>query len=226
MPRRASCHQLSREVIMRTWLMVAAIALAPAAAFAQTERGYITGVGGFAITADTTSPDVLAEGGVRIAPHLSVFGDAGRFRNLQPSQVQDNVDLTTQASADEGLSVIGTGKVPAAFAIGGLRYEASAFRHLSPYILGGVGVAHLKPTARFTYSSGTLPDGSTPTAGQDVTTAVETAFDFTLPLPETAFMATIGGGVQVPVSRHWAFDADYRFSRIASDTPLNAHGAT
>jgi opacity protein-like surface antigen len=206
-------------------LVVLAVVLTPAPSFAQSERGYLSGVGGFAITPDTTSRDVLAEGGVRIAPHLSVFGDVGRFHNLQPSDVQDDVNLTTQASADQGLTVIGTGRVPAVFTVGGLRYQATRGR-VSPYVLGGVGVAHLKPTARFTYSSGTLPDGSTPAVGDDVTTQLQSAFDFSLPMPTNAFMATVGGGVQVPVSRHWAVDADYRFARIAAETPLNAHGAT
>ena len=39
-------------------------------------------------------------------------------------------------------------------------------------------------------------------------------------------MFTFGGGVGVPVSRHWIVDAGYRFSRIDADTPVNAQGAT
>lgn len=135
------------------WIVVITVVMAPALAFAQTERAYVSGIGGFAMTPDTTSRDVSAEAGVRVAPHLSLFADVGRFHNLQPSDVQDNVDLTTQASADTGLSVIGTGRVPAVYSM-------------------------------------------------------------------------LGGGVEVPLARHWAVDADYRFSRIKADTPLNAQGAT
>jgi opacity protein-like surface antigen len=207
-------------------IVVIAIAMTPALAFAQTERAYVSGIGGFAITPDTTSRDVSAEAGVRVAPHLSLFADVGHFHNLQPSDVQDNVDLTTQASADTGLSVIGTGRVPALYSVGGVRYQPAMIRRVAPYVLGGVGVAHLKPTARFTYSSGTLPDGSTPAVGDDVTTQLESAFDFSLPLPTNAFMATVGGGVEVQLARHWAVDTDYRFERIQADTPLNAQGAT
>ena len=207
-------------------ITVTLVMLTAAPSFAQTERGYISGIGGFTTTPDTTARDVVAEGGVRIASHLLVFGDVGQFHNLQPSDVQPNVDLTIAASADRGLAVIGTGRVPAVYTVGGLRYEAGTRARVSPYVLGGIGVAHLKPTAQFTYSSGTLPDGSTPTVGADVTTQLESAFDFTLPLPTNAFMFTLGGGVRVPVSRHWAMDADYRYARIAADTPLNTHGAT
>jgi len=39
-------------------------------------------------------------------------------------------------------------------------------------------------------------------------------------------MFTLGGGVEIPVARHWAIDAGYRFSRVDADTPLNAQGAT
>jgi hypothetical protein len=34
--------------------------------------------GGFAATTDTTSGNAVAEAGVRVAPHLLVFGDVGR----------------------------------------------------------------------------------------------------------------------------------------------------
>ena len=36
----------------------------------------------------------------------------------------------------------------------------------------------------------------------------------------------LGGGVEVPVTRRWAVDAGYRFSRVSAETPLNAQGAT
>lgn len=146
-------------------LMIAAILtlLTAAPLVAQTERGYLTGVGGFAVTPDTTSGDVLGEVGLRIAPHVLVFGDLGQFHNLQPSDVQPAVAGTTALlSAAQGLNVIGTARVPAWYSGGGLRYEVPTQSRVSPYVLGGIGLARLTPTAQFTYSSGTLPDGSTP----------------------------------------------------------------
>ena len=50
--------------------------------------------------------------------------------------------------------------------------------------------------------------------------------DFTQPASTTAFTFSLGGGVAIPVARHWTADAGYRFSRIAADTPLNAQGVT
>ena len=202
------------------------VALSAAPSMAQTERGYVSGAGGFAVSPDATSGDVLGEVGVRVAPHLMVFGDLGQFHNLQPSDVQPSVDSATATLSGSGLNVIGTGRVPATYTVGGLRFDAPTKSRVSPYVLGGIGVAHLTPQAQFTYSSGTLPDGSTPSVGDDVTSHLESAGAFTVPTATNAFMFTIGGGVEVPVARHWAVDAGYRFSRVNADTPLNAQGVT
>ena len=213
---------------MRVGIIVMSISLLSAAPLlAQTERGYITGMGGFAASPDTTSGDVMAEGGVRVAPHLFAFGDVGRFDNLQPSEAQPVVDnAAAELAADQGLSVFGTARVPASYGEGGLRYEIPTHMRVSPYVLGAIGSAHLSPTANFTFSSGTLPDGTSPTVGDDVTTALVTAGDFTNPPSTNAFMFTFGGGLDVPVARHWNADIGYRASRVKADTPLTAQGMT
>jgi opacity protein-like surface antigen len=212
---------------MRVVIIAATVTLLTAAPLlAQTERGYVTGLGGFAASPDTTSGDVMGEAGVRIAPHLLLFGDLGQFHNLQPSDAQPAVDDTTALSAAQGLNVLGTARVPAWYGVGGLRVEIPTHSRVSPYVLGGIGSARLTPKARFTFASGTLPDGSTPAVGDDVTTALVSAGDFAAPPPSRAFMFTVGGGVDIPVARHWAVDAGYRSSRVSADTPLTAQGAT
>ena len=213
---------------MRSSMVFTAIALLSATtSYAQPIRGYVGGEGGFATAPDGTSGDVLGEAGVRIAPHLLVFGDIGQFHNLQPSDTQPTVDSATAAlSAATGLSVTGTARVPAWYSVGGLKYELPIQGRVSPYVLGGIGVARLTPTAQFTYSSGPLPDGSTPSVGDDVTSQIVSAGDFTAPGATTAFMYTLGAGVEFPVTRQWAVDAGYRFSRVAADTPVNAQGVT
>jgi len=213
---------------MRALMIAAAVSVLTAAPLAaQTGRGYIAGAGGFTVSSDTTSGQVMGEAGVRIAPHVLVFGELGQFHNLQPSDVLPAVDSTTSLlSASQGLSVVGVARVPAWFSVGGVRYEVPIQSHLSPYVLGGIGVARLDPTAQFTYASGTLPDGSTPAPGTDVTSQLTTAGDFTLPSASTAFMFTLGGGVAVPVASQWAIDVGYRFSRIDADTRVNTQGVT
>jgi opacity protein-like surface antigen len=209
-------------------VIVTAISLLSAAPLlAQTERGYVTGIGGFAASTDTTSGNVVGEVGVRVAPHLMVFGDLGQFHNLQPSDEQPAVDSTTATLAGTiGLGVVGTAHVPAWYSLGGLRYEVPVQGRVLPYVLGGIGFARLTPNGTFTYASGTLPDGATAAVGTDVTSELVTAGYFTKPPAANAFMYTVGAGVEIPVAAHWAVDAGYRFSRVSADTPLNAQGLT
>lgn len=224
---------------MKIVVLVATVSIAAAAplfgqesnATGQESVGYISGLGGFAAAVGHTTGDVLVEGGVRIAPHVMVFGNVGRFGSLQ-QDLQPTLDATASAlAASQGLTVIGGGSLPATFGSGGLRVEIPAGSRMLPYVLGGIGVAHLTPRPQFTFSSGVMPDGTTPSAGTDVTTALMAAGGFTAPSPSNAFMFTMGGGVQVPVAAHWIVDAGYRYSRIAADStlsasPLNANGMT
>ena len=219
---------------MSTSMIAATVALLTAAPLLADEKGagggdasgYVTGLGGFARSIGNTTGDVVVEGGVRIAPHVMVIGNVGRFGNLQ-ADLQPTLDATTSAlAANQGLSVIGGGSVPASYFTGGLRVEIPINGNVMPYVLGGVGVARLNPTAQFTFSSWILPDGSTPAVGTDVTTAITSAGSFTAPPASSAMMFTLGGGVQVPVAPHWVVDAGYRFSRIAADTTLSASPLT
>ncbi len=227
---------------MRALMMTAAMtALAAAPLFAQDRSGqhpgwqeaggYVTGMGGFATTTGNTTGDLLVEGGVRIVPHVMVFGDLGRFHNLQADLQPTLNTATTTLATNQGLSVLGGGTLPAWYSIGGVRIEVPTSKAVLPYVLGGIGAARLKPSPQFTFSSGVMPDGSTPTVGQDVTSAITSSGAFTAPAPSTAFMFTLGGGVQFPVASRWVADAAYRYSRLAADSnlstvPLNANGMT
>jgi opacity protein-like surface antigen len=213
---------------MKTLMIAAAVTvLAAAPLFAQENgapdsRGYVSGLAGFATSVGHTTGDISIEGGVRVAPHVMVFGNLGRLTNLQ-GDLQPTLDATAAAlAANQGLGVVGGGSLPATYGLGGVRVEVPASSHVLPYVLGGLGVAHLSPQPQFTFASGTLPDGSTPAVGADVTTAITSPGLFTTPASENAFMWMLGGGVQVPVARHWTVDAGYRYSRIAADTTLGS----
>lgn len=211
--------------VLITTIAVTLLATAPLFAQdngAQDPRGYVTGLGGFASSIGNVTGDVLFEGGVRIAPHVMVIGNIGRFGNLQ-ADLQPTLDTATNALAvNEGLSVVGGGSLPATFVTGGLRGEFPTGTRFTPYVLGTVGIAHLSPAAQFTFSSGVLPDGTTPAVGQDVTTTITSAGVFTAPPSSNALMFTLGGGLEVPVAPHWVVDAGYRYSRIGADSTLSA----
>ena len=200
--------------------VVAAAALAaPASA---DERAYASGAVGFAAAPGVTSSDALAEIGVRVAPHLSVFGDVGQFHNLQPSALTPAVDEATAALAAEQINVTATSRVPARYTLGAVRYELTPHGRFTPFALGGVGWARMLPTATFTYNSGPLSSVTPPTAGQDVTPQIVSQGLFTLPAATNAFMLTAGGGAEVALSRHVVVNAGYRYSRVATDAPVHA----
>ena len=215
---------------MRASMIAAAVtALTAAPLFAQeggaNARGYITGLGGFAASvgdAGNTTGDLRVEAGVRVAPHVMVFGNVGRFGNLLGDLQPTLQTATANLAANEGLTVVGGGSLPALYFGGGVRVEIPTKTRVMPYVIGGVGLAHLTPTAQFTFSGGTLPDGSTPATGTDITAMIESAGIFATPPSSTEFMFTLGGGAQILVAPHWAVDAGYSYSHIAADTTLSA----
>jgi opacity protein-like surface antigen len=212
---------------MNALLIAAALALAAAPSYAQGSSVYANVAGGFAVSPDGTSGDVLGEVGVRVAPHLSVFADIGQFHNLQPSQAQPAVDGTDATLAAGGLSVTGVARVPAWYSMGGVGWTVPMNAHVSPYVFGGLGFARLTPSATFTYTSGTLLGATIPpTAGDDVTAQIVSLGDYTQPPASTAFMFSLGGGVEAPIAPHLVADVGYRVSRVSADSPVSAQSVT
>jgi opacity protein-like surface antigen len=235
--RRLPYEIAAQETIMNTRTLIVAgmatlLTAAPLAAQDQTVgihvdgRGYLTGSGGFATSLDNTAGDMRIEGGVRVAPHLHLFGDFGGFTNLQ-ADLQPTVDAAVAGfEANQGLAVTAAGRLPATYVTTGARFDVPTHSRVLPYVLGGVGVAHLMPSPQFTFASGTMPDGSTPVVGTDVTSALTTSGTFTAPASSNAFMFSVGGGVEIAVAGHWIADTSYRYSRIAADTTLSASPLT
>jgi opacity protein-like surface antigen len=212
---------------MKRLLIAATVVLAAAPSYAQSSRIYASAAGGLAVSPDGKSGDALGEIGVRVAPHLYVFGDIGQFHNLQPSDVQPAVTSTDTTLAAGGLGVTGVARVPAWYSMGGVRWSLPVTAGLSPYVFGGAGFARLTPSAQFTYASGTLLGATTaPTAGMDVTTQLVSLGDFTQPPASTAFMFAVGGGVEAPIAPHLVANIGYRVSRVSADTPLNEQSVT
>jgi opacity protein-like surface antigen len=188
---------------------------------ASDPRGFVSASGGFVSALGDKTSDFRFETGVRVAPHLMVFGNVGRFGDLHVD-LQPQIDAATSSlAANDSLDVNGTATVPAWYGTGGLRYSVPVRGPVSPYVLGGIGFARLSPTAQFTFNGGVLPDGSTPTPGADVTSAIEAGGLFANPPASTQLMWTTGGGALIGMGPHLALDAGYRYSRINADTTLN-----
>jgi opacity protein-like surface antigen len=219
---------------MKLAILILSILALATPSFAQTERGYIGGLGGFSISGASTSPRVTSgdwtfEAGARMTRGLFAFGDIGRINGLTPSTSQPQVDVTvTTLSSSDSVDVVGTARMPARYALGGLRWQARASRRVVPFLTGGVGVAHLAPVARFTYTDGTLPaadpSATPPNSGDDVTTQISTLGIFTPPPASNALMVTGGAGAEFALASHWTIDTEYRLSRISASTPLHTQG--
>src|SRR5215510_3826349 len=178
--RVSSCCSRDRRTDMRALIFIAtSVVLTATPSFAQASRGYIEGAGGFVVSPDDTSGNVVGEVAVRIAPRLMVYGNLGKFGNIQPSELEPAVDATsTLVAATDGLQVTGIARVPAWYSLGGLRYEVLSRKRILPYVFGGAGFAHLTPKAEFDYSSGTLT-GLAPGVGDNVTAQLISMGDFT-----------------------------------------------
>jgi len=199
----------------------AVVAACVSPAYAQGDRGYVSAGGGFAVVPDGTSGDVFGEAGYRVTPRLSVFGDLGQFHNLQPSSAAPLLDAATSAAAANGLGVSATARVPAFYTMGGVRYETLPYGRVQPFVFGGAGLARTTTDVQFAYASGSVT-GVTPSVGDDVTSQVVSMGAFTPPAAETAFMFSLGGGVETAVAPHIAVTVGYRFSRVDTETPVRA----
>ncbi|HEY7185962.1 MAG TPA: outer membrane beta-barrel protein [Vicinamibacterales bacterium] len=194
-------------------------------------RGFISGFGGTTSALGNSTGSVQVEGGVRIAPHLMIFGNLGHFQDLH-GDLQPTLDAAVASlSANQGLDVTSTGSIPAWYGSTGLRASIPLHGPVEPYVLGGFGFARLNPQAQFIFSNGPMPDGSTPSEGADVTSSLESSGVFTQPTASTSSMFTTGAGAQVLFGPHWTVDAGYRFYRIGANSDLqsealNSNGVT
>jgi opacity protein-like surface antigen len=211
--------QVLSMVVM--FMTVAAASSIAQESHAQDPNGYVSGFGGAAWADGNSTGSVLFEGGVRVAPHVTAFGNIGRFANLK-GDLDPTLAAATTSLSQQGLGVTSGGALPAWYGLGGLRAEFPASAHALPYVLGGLGAARLNPTAQFAFASGTMPDGLTPDVGTDVTSSLIALGSYTAPPASNALMFMLGGGVALPTTPHWAVDLGYRYSRIAADSTLSA----
>jgi hypothetical protein len=150
-----------------------------------------------------------------------VFGNVGRMRDAQSSALQSSFNDALTALAANDLTATGTVRTPLWYSLGGARIALTNRSAITPYVLGAVGFAHLAPSARFLYNSGTTLTGNTATMGDDITSDVVANGFFTTPATTTGLMLRTGGGVQVPLGKHLLGNVGYTVSRISSDTPLH-----
>jgi opacity protein-like surface antigen len=212
---------------MRYALILTLVAtLWTSAAYAQEPRGYVEGTGGLSSITGTKTADATGEVGVRIAPNVLLFGNVGRLHDIHSSSLQASVDDAVGALATGDLTATATARTPASYSMGGVRIQLANHSAITPYVFGGVGVARLSPSVRFTYNSGTTLSGNSAAAGDDITSDVLSSGVFTQPASTTGLMLRAGGGVQIPLGKHLLGDIGYSRSRISTDTPIHTQDLT
>jgi hypothetical protein len=207
---------------MRTFTATLALLALAATSQAQEHHGLVVGSGGVATTSEGSSGEATVEVGYRVAPHLVAFGHFGTQRNIQPSFVQPFVDTTVAALDAMNLQVVATPQVKAYSTLGGLRYEFPTGMYVTPYVFGALGMTRLSSSAAFAFTSGVAPDGTKPTAGQDITDLITNGGYFTPPASSTSFATRLGGGVLIPIGARLAADVRYAWAHVNSATPINA----
>jgi hypothetical protein len=226
--RIADAQRQKGICVMRYALIPALVAtLWTTAAYAQEPRGYVVGGGALSRITGATSGGVNGEVGLKVAPNVVVFGNIGDLRDVHWSSLQTSVDnAVTVLSTSDGLTATAKPRVPAWYSLGGARIQFPNHSAVTPYVFGSIGFAHMSPSVRFLYQSGTTLSGNTATVGDDITADVVSSGAFTLPTPPTNLMLRTGGGVQVPLGKYLIGNLAYSVSRISADIPIHAQDFT
>ena len=186
--------------VLRLSFVFVLLLLVPAAARAQS-RAFATGLGG--MTFDTASNlDLAGRAGVKLSPHVQVFGETGRMSSVLPKADRQAVEQATTALAAteiDGAPFV-FGEVPMIYGLGGVRVTSSPMARFTPYAEGTFGVAHLRDNVSATVD------------GADVLSQVATPL--LAALPENDHLLGVGGGVSVLGGKHTAFEVGYRYSRV------------
>lgn len=180
--------------------------IAPGRAAAQDAwQGFVGGLGG--VTFGTvTSAAVAGQGGARIAPGVFLVGEVGYMRNVLPKQLRDDFqDLVDVFQLEFGVPVTIDVSVPALYGFGGLRWVPRQ-GPVSPFVEGGVGVAHIS-----------IKVDEAEVLGVDIRDIVEDELgDDT---NATKFLVALGGGLTARVAEAVGIDFGFRYSRVATDDP-------
>jgi hypothetical protein len=185
--------------------------VATAAAQTTGERGFGRALGGVNVGTETGAL-VAVGGGVRVAPHVALIAEVGRFSNVLPKELQRDLDEAALLLAPQfGQPLVIDGGARAVYAMAGVRVTGRESARVSVFAEAAAGRA--RGTSVIHASVG----------GMDVTNGVERALG--LPRSETHNMYTAGVGLTISAGRRTAFELGYRFVRIqlGSDDPrINA----
>jgi len=193
-------------------LLVSTIALggvAHAQTGAAADKGYVEAVGQSSF-GNVTSQNFGAEVGFTIAPHLQVFAEIGKTRDVATTALGSNAQRMAGALLTVDPNTSYSVKEPVTFGAFGLRFLVPVSGKAQPYLLGGGGIAKVTPDVKFFV------------AGSDVTANLQQAPYYVvlgsdLSGSSTKPMFVVGGGVAYPVWKQLLLDFQVRFGRILAE---------
>ena len=195
--------------LKRGGIAVAALSLlisAPALAQTQTERGYVLGFGGAAMS--TTNAALFGGGvGVSLGRDVQAFGEFGRMQDVVAGFTSDDLKTAMNEARADGMTLVAKTTIPTAYALGGLRYLVPTGGIVRPYFSFAGGMAHM------------MPDPSFVLEGVDVTSLTLQDADMKhIFKTDNRPVAAVGAGVATMIAKHVKVDVGYKYSRIFVNT--------
>jgi opacity protein-like surface antigen len=150
-----------------------------------------------------SSAFVGGEFGYRLTPDLDLVVDISHMNNVGTTELDDRAAII--ASFLGGTAATGFKANTFAF---GARYRIPVAANLNPYVLGAVGVAHVKTEVEFTVNGTTIDPATRPDLqlGDDLSGSTNRT------------LLVIGFGVNMPFKQRYFADLGYRYGQIFSKT--------
>src|SRR6267142_2769485 len=182
-------------------LLVSTIALggvAHAETGATADKGYVEAVGQSSF-GNVTSQNFGAEVGFTIAPHLQVFAEIGKTRDVATTALGSHAQRMAGALIAVDPNTSYSVKEPVTFGAIGLRFLVPVSGKAQPYLLGGGGIAKVTPDVKF-FVGGSDETANLQQAPYYLVLGSDLAGSSTKP------MFVVGGGVAYPVWKQLLLD--------------------
>ena len=168
---------------------------------APDAKVFVGGMGGVTFGGTNAGATIGGRVGFRIARNFHVFGEINWTNDVIPNEIRDELDQI-QDFLEPG-DVFNVSVRSTIFG-GGVRWSLNRGR-LSPFAEAAVGAARLKAGLEVRIFGQDFTDEILEEIGEDLTT--------------TQFALTVGGGMNIFVSRTASIDAGIKYRRIYTDVP-------
>jgi opacity protein-like surface antigen len=152
---------------------------------------------------------VGGEAGLRVAEGLYVIIEASHMGNVATTDLDDRATIIANYLAGQ-TDTAAVGTATTAFKVNhlaaGLRYNINYLPMVHPYILGAVGIAHVKTEVAFSVNGTVIDPASQVQLGSDLSGTLNKT------------MIVVGFGVNVPFATRFFADLGYRYGRILAKT--------